>query len=91
MNNYEGRTRRCLRQPWIASPRFNVTYRKCGGGFAKTGRAKPCPAPCAWCAVPAPRHCEPRKAIQAPYPRPTPRNYSLSIVLTHVQTFVSDI
>ncbi|MDR0935641.1 MAG: hypothetical protein LBM98_03040 [Oscillospiraceae bacterium] len=22
MNNYEGRTRRCLRQPWIASPRF---------------------------------------------------------------------
>ncbi|MDR0937391.1 MAG: hypothetical protein LBM98_12010 [Oscillospiraceae bacterium] len=44
--------RRCLRQPWIASPRFNGTYRKCGGGFAKTvrrrahhgqGAALPCP------------------------------------------------
>ncbi|MDR0937233.1 MAG: hypothetical protein LBM98_11185 [Oscillospiraceae bacterium] len=35
--------RRVLRQPWIASPRINGTYRKCGGGFAKTGRAKPCP------------------------------------------------
>ncbi|MDR0936226.1 MAG: hypothetical protein LBM98_06060 [Oscillospiraceae bacterium] len=45
MNNYEGRTRRCLRQPWIASPHFNGTYRKCGGGFAKTGRGKPCPVP----------------------------------------------
>ncbi|MDR0935175.1 MAG: hypothetical protein LBM98_00665 [Oscillospiraceae bacterium] len=22
MNNYEGRTRECLRQPWIASPHF---------------------------------------------------------------------
>ncbi|MDR0937594.1 MAG: hypothetical protein LBM98_13040 [Oscillospiraceae bacterium] len=22
-----------------------TTYRKCGGGFAKTGRAAPCPAP----------------------------------------------
>jgi hypothetical protein len=22
-----------------------TTYRKCGGGFAKTGRAKPCPVP----------------------------------------------
>ncbi|MDR0937188.1 MAG: hypothetical protein LBM98_10945 [Oscillospiraceae bacterium] len=22
-----------------------TTYRKCGGGFAKTGRASPCPAP----------------------------------------------
>ncbi|MDR0935084.1 MAG: hypothetical protein LBM98_00205 [Oscillospiraceae bacterium] len=43
MNNYEGRTRGCLRQPWIASPRFNGTYRKCSGGFAKTGRGKPCP------------------------------------------------
>ncbi|MDR0936135.1 MAG: hypothetical protein LBM98_05570 [Oscillospiraceae bacterium] len=26
-----------LRQPRIASPRFNGTYRKCGGGFAMTG------------------------------------------------------
>ncbi|MDR0936356.1 MAG: hypothetical protein LBM98_06755 [Oscillospiraceae bacterium] len=31
--------RRVLRQPWIASPHINGTYRKCGGGFAKTGRA----------------------------------------------------
>ncbi|MDR0935947.1 MAG: hypothetical protein LBM98_04610 [Oscillospiraceae bacterium] len=45
MNNYEGRTRRCLRQPWSASPQFRVTYRECGGGFAKTGRASPCPVP----------------------------------------------
>ncbi|MDR0935865.1 MAG: hypothetical protein LBM98_04200 [Oscillospiraceae bacterium] len=37
--------RRVLRQPWIASPRFIGTYRKCGGGFAKTGRALPCPVP----------------------------------------------
>ncbi|MDR0935387.1 MAG: hypothetical protein LBM98_01750, partial [Oscillospiraceae bacterium] len=22
-----------------------TTYRECGGGFAKTGRAKPCPVP----------------------------------------------
>ncbi|MDR0937141.1 MAG: hypothetical protein LBM98_10710, partial [Oscillospiraceae bacterium] len=28
----------CLRQPWIASPHINATYRKCGGGFAKTVR-----------------------------------------------------
>jgi hypothetical protein len=35
----------CLRQPWIASPHINGTYRKCGGGFAKTGRASPCPVP----------------------------------------------
>ncbi|MDR0935571.1 MAG: hypothetical protein LBM98_02680 [Oscillospiraceae bacterium] len=42
--------RRVLRQPWIASPHFIGTYRKCGGGFAKTvrrgrttGRALPCP------------------------------------------------
>ncbi|MDR0935308.1 MAG: hypothetical protein LBM98_01350 [Oscillospiraceae bacterium] len=34
-----------LRQPWIASPHIIGTYRKCGGGFAKTGRAKPCPVP----------------------------------------------
>ncbi|MDR0935478.1 MAG: hypothetical protein LBM98_02215 [Oscillospiraceae bacterium] len=32
--------RRILRQPWIASPRFNVTYRKCGGGFAMTGEGR---------------------------------------------------
>ncbi|MDR0937305.1 MAG: hypothetical protein LBM98_11555, partial [Oscillospiraceae bacterium] len=37
--------RRCLRQPWIASPHITTTYRKCGGGFAKMGRAKPCPVP----------------------------------------------
>ncbi|MDR0936061.1 MAG: hypothetical protein LBM98_05190 [Oscillospiraceae bacterium] len=37
--------RTILRQPWIASPRFNSTYRKCGGGFEMTGRAKPCPVP----------------------------------------------
>ncbi|MDR0936515.1 MAG: hypothetical protein LBM98_07550 [Oscillospiraceae bacterium] len=30
--------RRVLRQPWIASPHFIGTYRKCGGGFAKTVR-----------------------------------------------------
>ncbi|MDR0936340.1 MAG: hypothetical protein LBM98_06655 [Oscillospiraceae bacterium] len=30
--------RRIVRQPWIASPRINGTYRKCGGGFAKTVR-----------------------------------------------------
>ncbi|MDR0936789.1 MAG: hypothetical protein LBM98_08925 [Oscillospiraceae bacterium] len=41
-DNY-GTYRRIVRQPWIASPRINVTYRKCGGGFAKTGRALPCP------------------------------------------------
>ncbi|MDR0937125.1 MAG: hypothetical protein LBM98_10630 [Oscillospiraceae bacterium] len=35
--------RKLLRQPWIASPHFIGTYRKCGGGFAKTGRASPCP------------------------------------------------
>ncbi|MDR0937208.1 MAG: hypothetical protein LBM98_11050 [Oscillospiraceae bacterium] len=43
--------RRILRQPWIASPRFIGTYRKCGGGFAMTVRRdgapragrKPCP------------------------------------------------
>ncbi|MDR0936014.1 MAG: hypothetical protein LBM98_04950 [Oscillospiraceae bacterium] len=35
--------RRIVRQPWIASPRFNGTYRKCSGSFAMTGRAKPCP------------------------------------------------
>ncbi|MDR0935481.1 MAG: hypothetical protein LBM98_02230 [Oscillospiraceae bacterium] len=29
--------RRVLRQPWIASPHINSTYRKCGGGFAMTG------------------------------------------------------
>ncbi|MDR0937414.1 MAG: hypothetical protein LBM98_12125 [Oscillospiraceae bacterium] len=29
--------RRVLRQPWIASPHFICTYRKCGGGFAMTG------------------------------------------------------
>ncbi|MDR0935370.1 MAG: hypothetical protein LBM98_01665 [Oscillospiraceae bacterium] len=45
MNNYEGRTRRILRQPWIASPHFIGTYRECGGGFAKTVRALPCPVP----------------------------------------------
>ncbi|MDR0935804.1 MAG: hypothetical protein LBM98_03880 [Oscillospiraceae bacterium] len=32
--------RRILRQPWIASPRFNGTYRKCGGGFAMTVRRR---------------------------------------------------
>ncbi|MDR0935714.1 MAG: hypothetical protein LBM98_03415 [Oscillospiraceae bacterium] len=37
--------RRLLRQPWIASPHFNGTYRECGGGFAKTGWAKPSPVP----------------------------------------------
>ncbi|MDR0935951.1 MAG: hypothetical protein LBM98_04630 [Oscillospiraceae bacterium] len=37
--------RRILRQPWIASPHINGTYRKCGGGFAKTGWAKPSPVP----------------------------------------------
>ncbi|MDR0937556.1 MAG: hypothetical protein LBM98_12845 [Oscillospiraceae bacterium] len=37
--------RRPLRQPWIASPHIIATYRKCGGGFAKTGRASPCPVP----------------------------------------------
>ncbi|MDR0936179.1 MAG: hypothetical protein LBM98_05795 [Oscillospiraceae bacterium] len=37
--------RRILRQPWIASPHIKGTYRKCGGGFAKTGRASPCPVP----------------------------------------------
>ncbi|MDR0935090.1 MAG: hypothetical protein LBM98_00240 [Oscillospiraceae bacterium] len=37
--------RRILRQPWIASPHFICTYRECGGGFAMTGRAKPCPVP----------------------------------------------
>ncbi|MDR0935202.1 MAG: hypothetical protein LBM98_00805 [Oscillospiraceae bacterium] len=26
-----------------------TTYRKCGGGFAKTGRASPCPFPRAGC------------------------------------------
>ncbi|MDR0935849.1 MAG: hypothetical protein LBM98_04120, partial [Oscillospiraceae bacterium] len=40
-----GMYRTILRQPWIASPHFIGTYRKCGGGFAKTGRAKPCPVP----------------------------------------------
>ncbi|MDR0935647.1 MAG: hypothetical protein LBM98_03070 [Oscillospiraceae bacterium] len=35
--------RRCLRQPWIASPHLMGTYRECGGGFAKTGWAKPSP------------------------------------------------
>ncbi|MDR0935224.1 MAG: hypothetical protein LBM98_00915 [Oscillospiraceae bacterium] len=35
--------RRIVRQPWIASPHIIATYRKCGGGFAKTGRAAPCP------------------------------------------------
>ncbi|MDR0935332.1 MAG: hypothetical protein LBM98_01470 [Oscillospiraceae bacterium] len=34
-----------VRQPWIASPHINSTYRKCGGGFAKTDRGKPCPVP----------------------------------------------
>ncbi|MDR0936590.1 MAG: hypothetical protein LBM98_07925 [Oscillospiraceae bacterium] len=34
--------RRIVRQPWIASPHIICTYRKCGGGFAKTGWA--CPA-----------------------------------------------
>jgi hypothetical protein len=29
-----------LRQPWIASPHFFPTYRKCGGGFAKTRTAR---------------------------------------------------
>ncbi|MDR0937056.1 MAG: hypothetical protein LBM98_10285 [Oscillospiraceae bacterium] len=43
MNNYERRTRGCLRQPWIASPHIIGTYRKCSGGFAKAGRALPCP------------------------------------------------
>jgi hypothetical protein len=28
----------CLRQPWIASPHINGTYRECGGGFAMTVR-----------------------------------------------------
>ncbi|MDR0936054.1 MAG: hypothetical protein LBM98_05155 [Oscillospiraceae bacterium] len=37
--------RRILRQPWIASPHNNSTYRKCGGGFAKTGLASPSPVP----------------------------------------------
>ncbi|MDR0936084.1 MAG: hypothetical protein LBM98_05305 [Oscillospiraceae bacterium] len=37
--------RRVVRQPWIASPHINGTYRKCGGGFAKTGWAKPSPVP----------------------------------------------
>ncbi|MDR0935741.1 MAG: hypothetical protein LBM98_03555 [Oscillospiraceae bacterium] len=37
--------RRCLRQPWIASPHLMGTYRKCGGGFAMTGRAGLKPAP----------------------------------------------
>ncbi|MDR0935726.1 MAG: hypothetical protein LBM98_03480 [Oscillospiraceae bacterium] len=32
--------RRCLRQPWIASPHIKGTYRKCGGGFAKTGAGR---------------------------------------------------
>ncbi|MDR0936762.1 MAG: hypothetical protein LBM98_08785 [Oscillospiraceae bacterium] len=32
--------RRCLRQPWIASPHFIGTYRKCGGGFAMTVRRR---------------------------------------------------
>ncbi|MDR0936004.1 MAG: hypothetical protein LBM98_04900 [Oscillospiraceae bacterium] len=30
--------RTILRQPWIASPHNIGTYRKCGGGFAKTVR-----------------------------------------------------
>ncbi|MDR0936111.1 MAG: hypothetical protein LBM98_05450 [Oscillospiraceae bacterium] len=34
-----------LRQPWIALPHINGTYRKCGGGFAMTGLASPCPVP----------------------------------------------
>ncbi|MDR0936222.1 MAG: hypothetical protein LBM98_06040 [Oscillospiraceae bacterium] len=33
--------RRIVRQPWIALPHIIGTYRKCGGGFAKTGRASP--------------------------------------------------
>ncbi|MDR0935420.1 MAG: hypothetical protein LBM98_01915 [Oscillospiraceae bacterium] len=44
--------------------------RRVGAGFKP---ALPRPTPCAWCAVPAPRHCEPREAIQAQYPRLTQR------------------
>ncbi|MDR0935901.1 MAG: hypothetical protein LBM98_04380 [Oscillospiraceae bacterium] len=44
-DNIQPTYRKVLRQPWIASPHFIGTYRKCGGGFAKTGRAKPSPVP----------------------------------------------
>ncbi|MDR0935683.1 MAG: hypothetical protein LBM98_03255 [Oscillospiraceae bacterium] len=82
-----GTYRRILRQPWIASPRFNGTYRKCGGGFAKTGRAKPCPVP-APCAGTVDGGCAAHSAVRERAglkPAPTlppskPRNYSLSII-----------
>ncbi|MDR0937106.1 MAG: hypothetical protein LBM98_10535 [Oscillospiraceae bacterium] len=59
--------RRIVRQPWIASLRFIGAYRKCGGGFAKTGRALPCPAPCG--APRAGRGKPPRRLRAAPLPR----------------------
>ncbi|MDR0936172.1 MAG: hypothetical protein LBM98_05760 [Oscillospiraceae bacterium] len=44
--------RRCLRQPWIASPHIDLRNSTMGAfrrprrtGFAKTGRASPCPVP----------------------------------------------
>ncbi|MDR0937248.1 MAG: hypothetical protein LBM98_11265 [Oscillospiraceae bacterium] len=44
-DNIQTTYRRLLRQPWIASPHNTCTYRKCGGGFAMTGRARPAPLP----------------------------------------------
>ncbi|MDR0935130.1 MAG: hypothetical protein LBM98_00440 [Oscillospiraceae bacterium] len=52
MNNYAGRIRGCLRQPWIASPHTDLRNSTMGAirrprrtGFANMGRAKPCPVP----------------------------------------------
>ncbi|MDR0937070.1 MAG: hypothetical protein LBM98_10355 [Oscillospiraceae bacterium] len=66
---YVSTYRRIVRQPWIASPHIIGTYRKCGGGFAKTGRASPAPR-CARlsarCAAVAAGRGYRRRAGQAP-------------------------
>ncbi|MDR0935262.1 MAG: hypothetical protein LBM98_01105 [Oscillospiraceae bacterium] len=45
MNNYEGRTRRCLRQPWIASPHIIDYVSQVRRRLRKDGQGKALPCP----------------------------------------------
>ncbi|MDR0935630.1 MAG: hypothetical protein LBM98_02985 [Oscillospiraceae bacterium] len=64
---YVSTYRRCLRQPWIASPHIITTCRECDGGFAMTGRAYALPPPRAR------RGVVPRRSGRLPPQRTFPR------------------